>query len=41
MLTKGGFNLTEFVTNRSEVNKSLEQKTFAETFSEVEITTFL
>ena len=42
MLTKGGFNLTKFVTNSLEVYKSLEKDvTFAEPFSEMEVTTIL
>ena len=42
MLTKGGFNLTKFVTNSLEVYKSLEKDvTFAELFSEMEVTTIL
>ena len=42
MLTKGGFNLTEFVTNSLEVYKSLEKDvTFAEPLSEMEVTTIL
>ena len=42
MLAKGGFNLTKFVTNSLEVYKSLEKDvTFAEHFSEMEVTTIL
>ena len=42
MLAKGGFNLTKFVTNSLEVYKSLEKDvTFAEPFSEMEVTTVL
>ena len=42
MLAKGGFNLIKFVTNSLEVYKSLEKDvTFAEPFSETEVTTIL
>ena len=39
---KGGFNLSKFVTYSLEVHKSLEKDvTFAEPFSEMEVTTIL
>ena len=41
MLAKGGFNLTKFVTDSLEVYKSLEDVTFAEPFSEMEVTAIL
>ena len=42
MMTKGGFNLTKFVTNGLELYPSLEKDiTFAKAFSEMEVTTIL